>query len=419
MMERIANLSLRGATLFCRFGLVLVLAKYLTPEEVGLWGLFFAAISFFVMMIGLDFYAFSNREIVSADTTAKLGIISNQLVLYCLIYLVCFPVIVLLFLSGFLPWSLFVYFALILILEHITQESYRLFVAIGKPLSASFIFFVRGGLWVIPAMFVFSTHEELRSINTPLTLWLLAGVMGLAFSIISLFRIDIRPNLSSLDFNWIKRGIRIAAPFFLGTIALRIVLSLDRFFMEHATDLSTVGVYTVYIGICSVMISLAEASVFSFIYPQLIDCSTSRDRKGFRVKLAQLTVQTTMVTAGLALCIHAIAPSLFAFLDKPIYAQNIEMLEVLIVAYALYTLSHIAHYGLYAMKADTHILICHALGLIVFLAGFFMLRHYFPSSEIVPTSLALAFAAILASKFFFLILSYRRFFIVGAEHVQQ
>lgn len=56
VLERLLNLVLRGTTLVSKFALLFVLAKFLEPLEVGLYGLFSATIFYCLMALGFDFY---------------------------------------------------------------------------------------------------------------------------------------------------------------------------------------------------------------------------------------------------------------------------------------------------------------------------------------------------------------------------
>lgn len=46
LISRLINVSLRGGTLVCKFLLIFFLAKFLSPEEVGLFGLIVASIGY-------------------------------------------------------------------------------------------------------------------------------------------------------------------------------------------------------------------------------------------------------------------------------------------------------------------------------------------------------------------------------------
>lgn len=78
---RLLNLALRAATLFSKFALVFVLAKFLETSEVGLYGLLAATISYVLFALGFDFYTFSTRGSSLTSATAELesvhGAVSN------------------------------------------------------------------------------------------------------------------------------------------------------------------------------------------------------------------------------------------------------------------------------------------------------------------------------------------------------
>ena len=67
LSKRFLNLVLRGSTLASKFALIFVLAKFLEPAEVGLYGLFSATIFYCLMALGFDFYTYSTREIIVSD----------------------------------------------------------------------------------------------------------------------------------------------------------------------------------------------------------------------------------------------------------------------------------------------------------------------------------------------------------------
>ena len=46
MLNKLANIGLRGITLASKFALLLVLAKYLEPSDVGLYGLIAVTVAY-------------------------------------------------------------------------------------------------------------------------------------------------------------------------------------------------------------------------------------------------------------------------------------------------------------------------------------------------------------------------------------
>src|SRR5690606_16168777 len=60
------NIGLRGLTLSSRFLLLFALARWLSPAELGLFGLVSAIVGYGIYLVGLEFYAFATRELIRA-----------------------------------------------------------------------------------------------------------------------------------------------------------------------------------------------------------------------------------------------------------------------------------------------------------------------------------------------------------------
>src|SRR5690606_27760460 len=99
---------------------------------VGLYGLLAATIAYALYPIGLDFYAYSTREILRVDRGQWGGMLRNHGALALVLYSVVLPLLLLVFAMGFLPWTLAPWFYILLILEHLNQELSRLLVAVTK-----------------------------------------------------------------------------------------------------------------------------------------------------------------------------------------------------------------------------------------------------------------------------------------------
>ncbi len=76
-----AALILRALTLSSRFLLSLLLARMLSPAEVGEYGLLTAALAFALLAIGLEFYSYTLREMVPATPVQRTRIIADQITL--------------------------------------------------------------------------------------------------------------------------------------------------------------------------------------------------------------------------------------------------------------------------------------------------------------------------------------------------
>ena len=148
-----------------------MLAKFLEPADVGLYGLLSATVSYVLMALGFDFYAYVTRELIAADHRQWASMLRDQTVFYGLTYSALLPLCLLLFWLGFLPWKLAVWFFPLLALEHVAQELNRLLVAISEPLWASIVLFVRSGAWAVIAAFWMWLDPGQRTLEFVLGAW--------------------------------------------------------------------------------------------------------------------------------------------------------------------------------------------------------------------------------------------------------
>src|SRR5690606_7394792 len=158
------NLSLRGATLTSKFALIFFLAIFLEPSDLGLYGLLTATISYSIYVIGFDFYTYSTRELLGQPRELWSSMLRDQGVYFVLAYLLVLPLLVVIFLQGWLPWRLAGWFFALLVIEHLAHELNRLLVAMSEQLLASVVLFLRSGLWglvLLPLMWVVPESRQL------------------------------------------------------------------------------------------------------------------------------------------------------------------------------------------------------------------------------------------------------------------
>src|ERR1700759_3999044 len=81
IMAAMSVLSLRGLTLASRFLLSVLLARTLSPDAMGDYGLITATLAFALLGLGLEFYSYTHREIVPASAQRRAQIIADQFAL--------------------------------------------------------------------------------------------------------------------------------------------------------------------------------------------------------------------------------------------------------------------------------------------------------------------------------------------------
>lgn len=395
--KRLANLSLRAATLVSKFALIFVLAKFLEPTEVGLYGLLSATVFYVLMALGFDFYTFASRELIVTDRRNWAGMLRDQGVFYGITYSALLPLCLLLFWLGLLPWQLAVWFFPLLALEHLAQELNRLLVAISEPLWASIVLFVRSGAWAIIAALWMWFDPVQRSLDFVLAAWAIGVFVSCLLGASRLRGFDRASLQRAIDWAWIRKGIRVALPFVLATLSLRALYTVDRYWIEALGGLEQLAAYVLFVGIANAIMSFLDAAVFTFAYPALIASAGKADRPTFDRQMRRLGQHTLAVALGLSIAAVVCAGPLIDWLDRPSYTQHFSLLYWTVLAAALFGISMIPHYGLYARREDRTIVFSHLASLPIFLLGALVLIPLIGVAA-VPAAMCLAFLFLLLAK---------------------
>lgn len=397
LIKRLLNLALRAGTLVSKFALIFLLAKFLEPTEVGLYGLLSATVFYVLMALGFDFYTFSTRELIGTDRRSWAGMLRDQGMFYGITYTALLPLCLLVFALGFLPWHLAVWFFPLLALEHLAQELNRLLVAISEPLWASILLFVRSGAWALIASVWMWADPEQRSLSFVLAIWSIGVLLACTLGAWRLRGLDTESLRLAIDWKWIRKGIRIAFPFVLATLSLRALYTVDRYWIEALGGLDVLAAYVLFVGIANAIMSFLDAAVFSFAYPALVATAGKGDQPAFDRQMRRFGQQTLAVTAGLSIAAILCAGPVIDWLDRPSYTQHFNLLYWTVLAAALFGLSMIPHYGLYARRKDRPIIVSHLASLPIF---FFATLGLSPILGVaaVPAAMALAFLFLLLAK---------------------
>ncbi|WAB92582.1 hypothetical protein OSS47_00955 [Pseudomonas citronellolis] len=396
-LKRLCNVGLRGSTLASKFLLVFFLARLLSPAELGLFGLLSATIGYSLYILGFDFYTFSTREILKVPKSQRGSILKNQASIFLVLYIIALPLLSIVFIKGLLPWKYAAWFFTLVILEHLTQELGRLLIAVSEQLAASIILFLRQGIWPILAVAAMSFSKDLRTLDFILAAWCIGATFALLLGVFILFRAGLSGWSAKVDWQWILRGLKVSSALLVATLAIRGVLTLDRYWVQSLSGLEVLGVYVLFISIGNALMSFLDAGVFSFIYPELIKAWHTRNIPKFRAELARLARQTLIVSAlffGIALL--AIEP-LLHWLGKDLYIAYQSIFPWTLLATTLYGVGMIPHYALYAMGYDRSIIYSHLLSLPLFTASTWLASNY-SATLAVPVSICGTFLFILFWK---------------------
>lgn len=398
MRDRVLNIFLQGTTLIARFGFVFFLAKYLSPAEIGYYGLFSAAIGYSIYFVGLDFYTYLTREIIVTPMDKRATLLKGQVALSLLLYVVFIPV-ALFFVVKYSDWPHYLmwWFFPILVVEHFNQEVGRLLVALSEQVTASAILFVRQGIWSLFVVFVMFFEPGSRVLSFPMVAWFVSGIFAALLGFFKLKKIGVRGWSNKLDWKWIKNGIAVSAAFLFATLALRGIQTFDRYMLESIGGVEIVGVYVLFIGIAGSLLAFLDSGIFSFTYPALISLSQNCRWADARKKVKQMLWLTIAFSIFFTIFSLVVMPYLLKWIGKGIYAESIDLYYWILLATVTNAIGLIPHYALYAAGKDRAIILSHTFGFIVFFVAVFFLQST-SFALAVPQGIFVAFLFILIFK---------------------
>lgn len=371
-------MALRATSLGARFVLVLSVAAVLPLSEVGIFGLIWGTVALLVLVVGLDFYTFSNRFMIANGKEFHRYALLRQGEIHAIAYVVfslCAGIVILL---GLLPAEVVLWTLALTISEHFAQETYRVLVTFDDQVYANAMLFLRAGGWAILAAGIIWLWAPGRSVFTVLTLWLAgsisAGVLGAA----RFKKLHLLDDGAWLSHSHILQGLRVSGRFFVGTISLSVVLTADRFLVGGLISLDVAGVYAVYVGMAAGLRALLDAGVLAFSLPRILRSGAAGDRQ----ELKRLLLRTSILVLGLALlistCIGAGGWLLSEVLLSHAYQEYFFMLPFALVAMVLMLVSMPSYQVLYAMGHDRVLLAANLVTVAVFFGGTFLLATRVP-----------------------------------------
>lgn len=391
------NLSIRGLTLLGKFILLFYMAKYLSTQELGVYGLIVVIISYSFYLVGLDFYTYSTRELVVRPKSEWGGYIKKQGQLILVTYAVFLPVIFFAA-QSFLSNGWLVFLIILIVLEHLNQEFMRLLIASSEAVIASNLLFIRSGLWCYIVIALMHLELVEKSLVTVLIFWIIFNLLALIYSLIVVVNNTKLKNTKKIQYKWVLQGLKICLPLLFSTLIVRAITTYDRVWLQKIDGIEVVAVYALFFGLTNSILSFLETSIFSFIYPKMLKETNNKEKFSLLVK--KMWVQSILLITFVSLVLSLMLPTLLNWIGKEEYFSFKAIFFILLLGNIFYCLSMIPHYILYAKRKDNLIIISHILGLVIFVLSTLVLIYYGVSVS-VAYGVCSAFLSIFIIKLFF------------------
>lgn len=342
------------------------MARYLSPRDLGTFGLIASTVALAVYAVGFDYYTVTTRELVRRRVESWGPLLADQLRVNSGGYALAVFAAVSLAFVGFFDARLVAAVLVLTLLDHLGLEFNRLLVARRRPIAAHVVMALRSGVWGFAWSAAVIPLPALRSLGWVLWLWggSSAAAVALGAWLLRDALSQVRPSAS--DRQRVARGLRVAATFLVSSLAVRAQFALDRYILGAARTLEEVGVYTVYIGMANVILLIVESGVVAARFPDVV--ASLREGRPASEQQRELT-RRAAATAGLAFAILAAGswPVLGLFQARS-YQDGYTSLVILGLGVTCSAASLPAHYVLYGRGADGVIVRTSLLGLVVMVA---------------------------------------------------
>ncbi|MFO4680826.1 MATE family efflux transporter [Vibrio cholerae] len=367
LKKRLINISLRVLVLVSRFFFLFIIARFLEPEDVGLYGVFVATVGYSLYFLGMDFYTYTTREIASSSRDCWGGYIRSQIFFSAIIYCFALPILLFVFYFDLLPKMLLGMFFLILVLEHLSLELIRFFIAASEQVSSTIVLFLNQASWAIIVTLLMVYSDSFRSLDVVLIGWFFGSLAALFFGFIKIKRMGLAGWDHKVDFSWLWNGVKIAFPLLLATLAYRGVFTLDRYFLSFVADLEMVASYILFFGVAGVLLAFLDAAVFSFNYPKMISAHKNNLPKQFKFCMRQMLILTFVFSLVFIIVSFFILPYLISWIGRDSYLQHYYVFYWALIVVVMNAFWMVFHYGLYAQGIDKPIIHSHIASFLIFL----------------------------------------------------
>ncbi len=392
------NFCLQGLNLVSKLFLMILMARFLSVSDVGVFGLLVGTQNLAMWGLGLGFSSYSYREILKRDSAGIAPLLRDQSVLHALAYIVILPGLLIIFVLGVLPWALAGWFYVLLILEHMNQEVQRLFVALSWTTRATCVLFLRHAAWVYGLAGIIVAAPDRVSLHTVLGCWTVGEVASLVLAF-GVYDLPWKPAAAvPIDWRWLRKGLQVALPLLVSSLAFNGMNMVDRYALEMYHGSEPLGVYTFYSYARNAIQSLIDIGLWNLYQPRVVAAYQNGDLLEYRRLLRHLL--RALCGVGTGLCIVAalsIRPVAFVT-GKSIYGEHLVTFWLVLLLTMVASLVNVPLLALYARHRDrlTLALSVFGLGLAILLNGLFVPVHGLKGAAVATlTAYALLGATIL------------------------
>jgi O-antigen/teichoic acid export membrane protein len=401
----IFSVVIRSASLGLRFFILIYLGGHLDPGGLGQYGLVVATLSLGTTILGMEFYVHTMREILGRPRIQRQRMIRDQAVLHAILCAIGLPLVYLLDASGRWWPTTGLWLIVLLVTEHVCQESYRLLLTLSRPVNANVVLLFRQGLWALPLFAYGSLTSGPLRLNTVWTFWIGGNFASIAL-VFTLARGVDYGMLMREPVNWlyIRDGSKTSVKYVAVFLSFLFSSYCGRYVISWYADSAAAGTFFFISSVANVIFTIIETAFLNIVKPELVALHNGGGELRPPLMRAARTIMLYSVLLGGAVCVCI--PGLIKYLNRPQYLHHEILFVILAGSSIAWCASGICDIALVALHKDYAVLGAHVAGAVVALGASLALVPHFGingaglASLLAPCSVALikAVAALRAMR---------------------
>jgi len=376
------TLSVRSLTLVCRFALVIMITRTLSPADYGAYSLVSTVGAFGTFLCGLNLFTYVFRAVPGLPADSQLRIFKTTLLFETVL---TSAVVVAVLLSGQLGSILhylnaeayrevFVLGLLVLVMLVATAEFTSFFQAQARIERSNWVDFIGQAVWVLPLLAL-----RLAGVQTPLSILLWAQIAGGCGVVVYAAR---HIGLSAWwrsrpDWKILRTGLAFSVPLIVPTIGVSAVRLGDRLILSHYNSVAEVGVYSFASVFLNTLYSFTAGVIFGTFGPRIFAAHNRGDhakRDMLQTYMLKVALLGFVVPYGM-LCLAA--KPLVELLARPEYARAASVLPIMGLSSVALIVGYPANYLLMLNNRVGLLATLDVAGIIVGLtANFILIPRY-------------------------------------------
>ena len=327
-------MKIRGTSLVVKFLLTLFVAKFLSFEDLGLYGLISASAIVAPVLLGLCLMASVSRRAVTQSLEKTTESIRHYGIYLGLVYSVL--LIASLSYGGYsdrITLALLIW--VIILFEHINFDAYGLLLNLSKPMTANIMHFIRSAGWALLYMGSAFFIPDLRNIETLLIYWSIGSFIS--FSGLLVIARDWpwkknNPNKSLKK--WIRNEFGQSRIMYYNSVLETGSTYISHFIISIFLGLELTGVYVFFFQVISAMSNLLQTGIIQIARPKLLKAYHEKNSHYKQIwttclKLSSISASLMSLTAIPALYI------VINIMAKPLAIEWFYIFPIMLIGFIL------------------------------------------------------------------------------------